>query len=55
MSAVYEHSVLNKCNLTKPIHLILSQKLKIFSQLFSAFLKSSLNFEHWEKIDDLHS
>ena len=28
---------------------------KIFSQLFSAFLKSSLNFEHFQKKDDSDS
>ena len=32
-----------------------SQKRKIFSQLFAAFLKSSLNFEHFQKKDDSHS
>ena len=33
----------------------LSEKLKIFSQFFSKFLKSSSNFEHFEKKDDIHS
>ena len=28
----------------------LSQKAKVFSQLFSAFLKSTLNFEHIQKV-----
>ena len=33
----------------------LSQKQKTFSQFFSKFLKSSLNFEHFQKKDDSHS
>ena len=33
----------------------LPQKQKTFSQFFSAFLKSSLKFEHFEKKDDSHS
>ena len=31
------------------IHMHLSQKEKIFSQFFSAFFESALNFEHFEK------
>ena len=33
----------------------LSGKQRAFSQFFSAFLKSSLNFEHFQKKDDSHS
>ena len=33
----------------------LSGKQKTFSGFFSAFLKSSLNFEHFQKKDDSHS
>ena len=33
----------------------LYQKQKILPQLFSSFLKSSLNFEHFQKTDDPHS
>ena len=36
-------------NLTQPIQILLSQKQKTFSQLFSPFLKSTLNFEHFQK------
>ena len=32
----------------------LSQKLKVFSQVFSAFLKSTFNFKHFEKKDESH-
>ena len=33
----------------------LSQKLKTFSAFFSSFLKSSLNYEHFQKKDDPRS
>ena len=36
-------------NLTQPIQILLSQKQQIFSEFFSAFLKSTLNFEHFQK------
>ena len=39
----------------QPIQILLSQKQKTSSQFFSAFLKSTLNFEHSRKNDDLHS
>ena len=32
----------------------LSQKQKTFSKFFAAFLKSSWNFEHFDKKEDLH-
>ena len=31
------------------IHMLLSQKQNIFSQFFSAFFESALNFEHFKK------
>ena len=33
----------------------LSEKVKIFSQFFTAFLNSTFNFEHFEKKDESHS
>ena len=36
-------------NLTQPIQILLSQKQKTFSQFGCAFLKSTLNFEHFQK------
>ena len=33
----------------------LSWKENLFSAFFSAFLKSSLNFEHFQEKDDPHS
>ena len=37
------------------IQMHLSQKQKIFSWFFSAFLESALTFEHFQKKDDPHS
>ena len=48
-------SLLYRENLMQPIQILLSEKPKIFSQFFSAFLKSTLNFEHFQKKDDPHS
>ena len=42
-------SLLLRDNLTQPIQLLLSQKEKTFFQFLSAFLKSTLNFEHFIK------
>ena len=44
-----KYSLLYGDNLTQPIQILLSQKQKTFSQFFSAFLKSTLNFEHFQK------
>ena len=49
MSAVDKCSLPNKYNSMQPIHNQLSQKLKTFSQLFLAFSKSRLIFEHFQK------
>ena len=50
-----KHYLLNRDNLTQPIQIQLSQKKKIFSDLFFAFLKSILNFKHLPKKDDPNS
>ena len=39
----------------QPLQIFLSQKQKTFSQFLSQFLKSTLNFEHFQKKDDTHS
>ena len=44
-----KYSLLYRENLTQPIQILLSQKRKTFSQFFSAFLKSTLNFAHFQK------
>ena len=50
-----KHYLLNRDNLTQPIQIQLSQKQKIFSEFFFAFLQSILNFKHLPKKDDSHS
>ena len=55
MSAVDKCSFPNRDNLMQPIHMELSQKLKTFSRFVSAFSKSRLNFEYFQKNDDAHS
>ena len=54
LAANEKYSVLNRDNLTIPIQMQLSQKQKTFSQFFAAFLKSTLNFKHFESKDDPH-
>ena len=55
MTADDKYSLLNRDNLTQPIRTQLSQKQKAFSQVFIAFSKCALNFEHFQKKDDPHS
>ena len=54
LSADGKYSLLNRDYLTQPIHMQLSPKQKTFSEYFCAFLKSCLNFEHFQKKDDSH-
>ena len=51
LTANEKYSLVNRDNLTQPIEILLSQKKKTFSQFSSAFLKASLNFEHFGKKD----
>ena len=55
MSAVDKCSLANRDNLTKPINMQLSQKLKTFSWFFNVFSKSKLSFEYFQKNDHAHS
>ena len=55
LTANDKYSLLNRDSLTQAIQTLLSQKPKAFSQFFSSFLKSTLNFEHFQKKDDPHS
>ena len=50
-----KYSLLYRDNLTQPIEILLTEKPKTFSRTFSAFLKSTLHFEHFQKKDDPHS
>ena len=47
-----KYSLLNRDNLRQQIQMQLSQKENIFSQFLSAFLKSTLNIEHFQKKND---
>ena len=49
LTADDKYSLLNRGNLTQYIQMHLSQKQKLFSQLFCVFLKCTLNFEHFHK------
>ena len=55
MSAADKYSLVNRENLTETIKMQLSQKQIDVSYFFSGFLKSILNFEHFEKQDDPYS
>ena len=43
------YCLLYQDNLLQPIQILLSQKQKTFSEFFSPFLKSTLNFERFQK------
>ena len=55
LSANGKYFPLNGENLTQPIQMQLSQKPKTFPEFVAAFLKSSLNVEHFQKENDSHS
>ena len=44
-----KYCLLYRDNLTQPIKILLSQKQQAFSKFFSLFLKSTLNFENFQK------
>ena len=50
-----KYSLLYRENLMQAIQILLSEKRKTFSQFFSEFLKSTLNFEDFQKKDESHS
>ena len=54
MTADEKYSLLNRGNWTQRIQILLSQKQNTFSQFFASFLEYTLNFEHFQKEDDLH-
>ena len=54
LAADDKYLLINRDKLKIPIQMILSQKQKNLSQVFSAFLKSRLNFENLLKKDDPH-
>ena len=50
-----KYSLLYRDNLTQPTQILLSEKQKSFSLFLAPFLKSTLNFAHFQKKDDPHS
>ena len=50
-----KYSRRNMLNFTQQLEAPLSQKQKIFSGLFLAFLKCALNLKHFEKKDEYSS
>ena len=55
LTADGKYSLLKREKLTQPVEILLSEKEKTFSEFFSSFLISTLNFEHFRKKDDTHS
>ena len=49
LTANDEHSVISKDKWMQTIQMHLSQKQKTFSQFYSAFFESPLNFKHFQK------
>ena len=49
LTADYKYSLISKDNSMQTIEGHLSQIQKIFSEFFSAFFESALNFEHFQK------
>ena len=48
LAADDKYSLISKDNWMQTIQMHLSQKQKIFSEFFSAFCESGLNFEHFQ-------
>ena len=55
MTAVDKCSLPDRDNLMEPTHMQLSQQPKTLSEFFSAFSKSRLKFEYFQKKDHAHS
>ena len=55
LTANEKYPVQDCVNLSVPIQMHLSLKLKIFSDLFVPFLEATSNFKHFEKKDDPHT
>ena len=49
LSADDKYCLLNRDNLMQPVQILLSEKQKTIFRLLFAFLKSRLNFEHFQK------
>ena len=49
LTADDKYSVISRDNWMQTIQMHLSQKQKIFSEFFSSFFESALNFEHFQR------
>ena len=49
LTTVDNYSLVTRGNWMETIQMHLSQKQNVFSELFSAFSESALNFEHFQK------
>ena len=54
LAADEKYPLVKRDSLTIKFQMQLSQKQKTFSEFFAAFLKSTINFKHFEKKDDPH-
>ena len=54
LAADEKYPLVKRDSLTIKFQMQLSQKQKTFSEFFAAFLKSAINFKHFEKKDDPH-
>ena len=55
LTADGKYSVCNKENLPQPVQMESCKTQKVFSESFTAFLKSTSNFEHFLKKYEPHS
>ena len=55
LTAPDKYSLRDRHNLASPIQMQLSGKEKTLSEFFFQFLKSTLNFKHFQKKEDTHS
>ena len=55
LNSVDKYSLRNREYLMQPIQIELSEKQKTFPRFLSAFPKSKLNFEYFQKKDDPHT
>ena len=54
LTANEKYYLLNRDDLTQPIHVYLPEKQKTFSRMFFVFSKHRSNFEHFRNEDDPH-
>ena len=50
-----KYSLLRRDKIMQPIQILLSEKEKSFSEFFSSFRISTLNFQHFQRKDKTHS